>query len=127
MTNDDDKQLVSLAKSWINPPKLKMLTKSFVNKGYDKSQRAYEISSSEISKTPLLKFEILANELSPMENSAFIIKNWRNKNVSLSINGQTVNRGDKFRYGFVNRIDGNDLIIWIKYSTKNKITFSISS
>jgi hypothetical protein len=127
MTNGNDKQLVSLANSWINPPKLKMLTKSFVNKGYDKSQRAYTISSLEISKSPQLKFEIKASELSPVENPAFIIKNWKNKNVSLSINGKKINRGEKFRYGFVNRTDGTDLIIWIKYNAQEKITFSISS
>ncbi len=122
MTNDCDNHLVSLAKSWISPPQVNIIRGSFINDGYDPSQRAYIISSNAAPGKSFLSFELLSNKVSPVINPAFLIKGWYKKDLSIRIDGKPVSRGNDFRYGQVNREDGSDLIIWLRLTSTNKVT-----
>jgi len=121
MTNSGDDQLVSLARSWINPPQLKITHGAFKNEGYDPSQRAYIISSTGASDKSSLGIELIAGEGSPVVNPAFLIKNWNKKEISLKIDGKSVTRGKEFRYSQLSTPDGFDQIIWLKLTSMKNI------
>jgi hypothetical protein len=120
MTDFGNDQLVSLARSWINPPQLKIIHGAFKNEGYDPPQRAYVISTTGITEKSSLRFKLFSDEGSPVINPAFLIKNWDKKEISLKIDGKSVARGENFRYSSVSTLYGFDQIIWLKlHSTKN--------
>ena len=122
MTNSENDQLVALAKSWIHPPKLKINPGTFRNEGYDPSQRAYVISSPGVSDKTSFKFEILADEGSPVVNPAFLIKNWDKNDISVRINGKTICRGKDFRCSPISTPNSVDQIIWLKIHSTKKVT-----
>jgi hypothetical protein len=121
MSRDADSNLITLAKSWIHPADLTILTKNFISKGYDQSQRAYIISRLNSSTHEYLDFELKANQDSPVVNPTFIIENWDLENVGLIIDGKRVERGEKFRLGKINRLNESGIIVWIKLESAKPV------
>jgi len=124
MTNNPAISLLSLAKSWISPPELKVFGSKFKSDNYDYTQRAYVINCKETGNA--LEFELKASEDSPIVNPAFVIKNWGDLGAKLEINGRLINRGKNFRFGHRHRVKGTDLIIWIKYKSMKPVKISVS-
>jgi len=116
--------LVTLAKSWSNPPELKISGSNFESSGYDPSQRAYVLNCKEPEN--ILNFELSANENSPIVNPAFVIENWGDKGTILKINGKEVKRGKDFRFGHRYTLESTDLIVWIRYNSNERVKFSLS-
>jgi len=123
MTNKKVEELVPLAKSWLNAAELKLSGDSFESEGYDPTQMAYVINCKQSST---LDINLEANANSPVINPAFVIKNWGDKNVGLTINGEKVERSDIFRYGIERRLNSTDLIVWIKKETTRPITIKLT-
>jgi hypothetical protein len=46
-------------------------------------------------------------------NPAFILQNWGAAEPRLTIDGKSIARGPNFRYGFVPKLEGTDLIVWL--------------
>ncbi len=125
MTDKQVSNLAPLARSWNNPPHLKINNSGFVYKGYDKNQRAYVLSVGNKDVQSELNFTIDANDQSPIINPAFVIQDWRMGDVGLEIDGETINQGETFRLGYNNRMEGSDLIIWIELEAKNPINLKV--
>jgi hypothetical protein len=123
MTDEDPRHLAVLARSWNNPPELELLSGAFSNEGYDKNQRAYQLTCTG-TPTPLT-FEMKASEHSPVVNLAIVIKNWGESNVRLTLDGQPVTEGKAFRIGYRRRLEGVDLIAWIKIESLDPLKVSI--
>jgi hypothetical protein len=114
MTNGNPIDLVPLAKSWLNAPKMKILSDGFKGGIYDKSERAYIIENADQGNKLPLRLEISASDDSPLQNPAIIIKNWGRKMATLSINGENILPGKDFRQGIRSTAFSEDLILWIK-------------
>ena len=114
MTDRDPEHLAVLARSWNKAPNLVLKGGSFSSQGYDKSQRAYLLTQTVKGNTKPLDFEIEASEESPVFNLPLIIENWGDDGARLTINGKRVDPGREFRTGHRNRLEGVDLIVWIK-------------
>ena len=112
MTNKPAVSLVSLAKSWIYPPELKVRGSSFVSEGYNFRERAYIVNCKKSGSN--FECEVIASVESPLVNPAFVIKNWGEADALLKIDGKKIKHGKSFRYGHRNTLEGNDLIVWIK-------------
>ncbi len=123
LTNKPAVELLALAKSWNCPAELKIQGKGFANSGYDYKQRAYIIKCN-AGKT--LEFELTGSENSPVLNPAFVIKNWGERGAKLKINGKTIKRGKDFRFGHRHRLEGSDLIVWLKKESTKPIRISLS-
>jgi hypothetical protein len=127
MTQSGVADLVPLAKSWMNAPELKLYGNSkFSNQGYDKSQRAYVLSSNSSDGPSRIKFKLKASEDQPIVNSAFVVKNWGEDGVSLKINGAEIKRGKAFRFGHRHRLEGIDLVVWIKIEATRPVEIQLS-
>ena len=125
MTHQAVEDLVPIAKSWLYAPELKLDDPGYTNEGYDPTQAAYVVRRIEADQQASLTLEIQASKDSPMINPALVIKNWGSQELTLSINGKTVERSADFRYGFVNRMEGTDLVVWIKGESTESVSFSL--
>jgi len=122
MSNKSPEELVPLAKSWLNPAKLKVES-GCRSDGYDRSQRAYVLADTGAEISVVVK----ASKRTPMINPAFVIKNWGEADAVLKIDGKKIKRGKSFRYGHRNTLEGSDLIVWIKKESMKPVQVSFLS
>jgi len=127
MTSRDPRHLAVLARSWNNPPDLKLLSGAFANEGYDKNQRAYKLNHTSNEQPKTLICNIQANEISPVVNLALVIKNWGESKAFMKLNNKPLPEGKAFRVGYRRRLEGVDLIAWIKIESRKTLNISISS
>ena len=120
MTSGSVGELVSLAKSWINPAGLVPLTTDFKYHGYDKAQRAYVLTAGGKD----IRFSLNGSRESPVIDPCFVIKNWKSGNHPiLKLN----NKISKYRSGIEKKLEGDNLIIWIDLKSEGKCGFKINS
>jgi hypothetical protein len=125
MTGKDVTDLVPLAKSWVNAPKLKLDSTSYNNAGYDQAQRAYQLVKTGKGEPQALDFHILSDKEHPAANPAFVIKNWGSGDAVLKLDGKDVQRGKTFRFGHRHTLEGSDLIVWLKAESTKPMVVSI--
>ncbi|MHC4622982.1 MAG: LamG domain-containing protein [Planctomycetota bacterium] len=125
LTDKTIEKLAPLARSWLQPAKLKNIGKSFHSEGYSRDQRAY-VLVKEAKQGVNLGFELPASEESPVVNPAFVIRNWGSAEPRMKINGQRVKHGDRFRFGYHHTLEGCDLIIWLKLESAKPVRISLS-
>lgn len=125
MTDKSAKDLVRLARSWLSAPKLEVTSSGFSNHGYDLTERAYVLHKS-ANGTSALEATLHASEQSPMVNVAIVVKGWGDRGAVLKIGGTYVPRGKDFRFGHIHRLEGSDLVLWIRKETISPMKFSLS-
>jgi hypothetical protein len=74
-----------------------------------------------------LEFKIQASDASPVVNPAFVIDVWGNEGASLALNGKAVAEGKDFRVGYLDRLDGTSMVVWIRAELTKPATFSLTS
>jgi len=126
MSDKPAEALVPLARSWNYPAQLKLQNDAYRCRGYDKYQRAYVLECKDKGDPAVLKFVLAASEDSPVVNPAFVINDWGRKGAELRINGKRVKRGKRFRYGYRHRLEGSDLVVWIKSESTKPVTILLS-
>jgi hypothetical protein len=130
LTDKAAAELVPLAQSWAKPAQLKLkkglLGSAFVDEGYDPTERAYQLACKRRGKPSTLEFELACSKDSPAVNPAFVVKNWGAKAVALKINGKKVKRGEDFRFGYQDAIEGSDLVVWIKAESTKSVKITLS-
>jgi hypothetical protein len=125
ITTKSASELAFLGRSWLRPPNLELLgDSSFTNEGYDPTQLAYVLSRQTTGKSSVLKLKISCSIDSPLCRPTFVIKNCRESNVVVKVNGKTI-PSDNFRFGFSRRLEGTDLIIWLRKETTQSIQIEI--
>jgi hypothetical protein len=125
MTDKDPKHLAVLARSWHNPPELKLRAGSFACQGYDKNQRAYVLARRGRNTPASLTFEIEASKESPVVNLALVIENWGDEKARLTLNRQPVTQGKQFRIGYRRTLEQVDLLAWIQVESFEPIQISL--
>ncbi len=121
-------ELARLARSWAQPPVLKISGTNFANKGYDLTQRAYIIECANTS-TDRLEMEADASNESPMVNVCFVVKGWNSENISVLLDGRVLNAKSEYKSGVIRNLDSDNLILWIamKSSQTSKIVINRSN
>jgi len=117
--------LLPLARSWCRAPRLELISKTFVNNGYDATQRAYVLTCKDTEKPSALEFALNASEDSPAVNPAFVIKGWGRVGVCVKVNGQTKDRGVDLHFGHCHGLESNDLIVWLKVRSAEPVRISL--
>jgi len=120
LTDEKIEELIPLGRSWCQPPDLKILAGNYVYDGYDQTQRAFVVDCLEPTT---MKIALSSNELSPIVNPAFVVKDWGNAVPALKLDGR---KYEDFRFGYNERIDGTDLIVWIDTESVTSIDIEIS-
>jgi hypothetical protein len=121
MLNNNPKDLVPLAASWLNPPPV-CSTKGCINYGYDRTQRAFVINATDSKITLTVK----AFSEGPLVNPCFVIKNWgQNSQANITIDGKPVPAAFDVRQGIIRDTDGSwTLIVWFKLEADESVEFS---
>ncbi|MDY7109273.1 MAG: FAD-dependent oxidoreductase [Planctomycetota bacterium] len=112
MTDLPMKSLITLARSWNHPPRLR-LSDEFEYRGYDRGQRAFVLSRSDRSARGV-QIEVAAGTENPVFNPAFVLLGWGDADAALTIGGEVIAQGPDFRVGHRHRLEGTDLIVWIR-------------
>jgi hypothetical protein len=126
MTNQDDNHILSLARSWNNPPELELEGDSFKSHGYDYTQRAYLLEAG--NSADALAFTLKGSLQSPIHNPAFVLSGWKGGKAELVMDGEEVPEGKNFRQGLEYKVDGSvDLVVWVKNQNNMPVRFEIRS
>lgn len=115
--------VVPLARSWLRPPEMKLLSEVCKNQGFDPTQRCYVISCvSEDFGDSELKINLLASPEAPLFNPAFLIKGWGNSGVTVRLDGDKVLDTEHYRVGYIRKAGLTDLIIWLEMERESPIS-----
>jgi len=125
MTQQDVDDLVPIAKSWDQAPKLDLAGSGFTDSGYDKTQRAYVLTRTGKDKVNPLSIELAASEESPLFNPAFVITNWGEGDIELKLNGKALECGEDYRVGHRHQLESTDLIVWVRYESEKPTEIEI--
>jgi hypothetical protein len=127
LTTKSAAELVPLAKSWLSAPVMELSGQGFASDGYDQTQRAYVLTRQADSSTGVLRSMLKASSESPLVNPAIVVKNWGDTNPKLVVDGKLVSQGPAFRYGHITKLEGTDLVIWLKLESTKQTTLELSS
>ncbi len=118
-------ELALLAKSWVQAPKLKVISGDYKNRGYDLSQRAYILLCPNSGIASQLILEIEADKDNPVSNLCLVVKGWGGKDAVLTLDGKQLKPGIDFTCGHVKNLKGNDLIVWVERKSIKPIIVTI--
>ncbi len=121
MLDQDGEELVTIAKSWMQAPKL-----SNLNGGegeYDPAQRAYVIEKNSDN----ISFVLDASEDNPLYNASVVVNDWNStEHAKLVIDGENRSSCKKVKQGIVRDTDGGyKLVLWIEKETTEKVDVMI--
>jgi len=126
LTDKPIEKLAPIARAWLQPPKLIVKGDVFASEGYSRDQRAFILSKKTSGNTQMLEFKVAASEESPIVNPAFVIKGWGESDARLKIDDREIERGKVFRFGHYRRLEGTDLIVWVKTEIMKPVSIFIS-
>jgi hypothetical protein len=112
--------LIAFGRSWAYPAEITVSGSGFTSKGYDKSQRCYQIEKSgQTSGT--IEITLQGRKDSPLINPAIHVKNWNSEGAKVLVNGKETRN---CRVGINHELEGSDLVIFLdlKEATLVKIT-----
>ncbi len=125
MTDKPISDIIPLARSWNNPPEITLTSDDFDKKGYDKIQRAFVFSKKDTKAASELNFAIEANKDAPVKNLALVINDWGEFDAEVRINGLKMKKSKLLRIGYIERMEGRDLIIWFMLETNKPLNIAI--
>ena len=108
MNRMDMIELVRFGRSWAYPAELST-GPDFISKGYDRSQRCYQLANTS-GKATKSEINLAGSKESPVVNPAFYIKNWNANGAKILVNGKAhVN----YKTGIHRRLEGDDLVVFV--------------
>jgi hypothetical protein len=72
-----------------------------------------------------LDLTLEASDQSPAVNPAFVVKDWGDSPANVEIGGKKLS-SDNLRTGLVSRLDGTDLVIWVRTQSTKPMRLMIS-
>ncbi len=119
--------LATLSKAWNSPAALKLSGQGFTSAGFDTCQRAYVIESNKPDTPHPLELTLAASDSSPVVNPAFVVRDWGDRIPGVKLNGKALAHDANCRIGLNHRLDGTDLVVWLKHRTSTPMTLTTSS
>nr|WP_299382875.1 hypothetical protein [Allomuricauda sp.] len=125
MTKGEVQALVPFAKSWDNPAKLSLKGTGYLNNGYDPTQMAYQLQNKQETFSTL-SLTLEGSNDSPIVDPAIVVGNWKGgEDLSLSMNGNRLQKGKDYRVGISKTLRGNDLILWLDMESDQSIEIQV--
>jgi len=119
-------ELVPLAKSWLSPPPLEAVDRGFRSEGFDPTPRAYVVTRQGPSALDALEVTLQATPDSPAVHPALLVRDWGLAQARIEVDGQTAPESKDVRVGHIHRLDGEDLVLWLRKETTQPMRISIS-
>jgi hypothetical protein len=126
LTKQSVADLALLDRSWLNPPAVKTSSGDLTAK-FEPSQKAYvlERSNGATNLPQKVDLTVEASDQSPAVNPAFVIKDWGDFSATVKMAGKPLPQTG-LRTGLVHRLEGTDLVIWVRTQSTRPIRLTIS-
>ena len=102
-----------------------MTGNDFKSNGYDPTQRAFVLERSAGPSGAPLRMSVRAKDDAPLVNPAFVVNGWGDATPRLKVNGKLVPWGQDYRYGRVNSLDADKLVVWLRMKATSTVTVEI--
>jgi len=109
MNNMSLTELIRFGRSWSYAAEMSIPGRDFESRGYDKSQRCYQIERIG-SKAGKAEIVLKGSKDSPAINPAIYVKNWNLNGARILVNGK---ESKNCRVGISPKLEGTDLVIFI--------------
>jgi hypothetical protein len=113
--------LVGFGRSWAYPPELQLNSKSCLSDGYDRAERCYRLENTQSGAAPV-EMTLKGSSESPVNDPAFVIKNWKSDGARILVNGKEI-KGT--RVGINHKLGGDELMVFIPIMEKGPVNISI--
>lgn len=120
MNRMDMTELVSFGRSWAFPAALSTES-GFVAKGYDRSERCYQLENMS-NKAAKCEINLKGSKESPVMNPAFRIKNWNASGAKVLVNGKT---DATYKVGINRKLEGRDLVVFVNINAVDPVKIAI--
>ena len=114
LTDKSGPALVPMAKAWLTPPATDVQGSGFRSEGFDPTQKAFVVSREGAEPSQALQLTLRGTTESPVVNPAIVVRNWGTAGAEIEIDGVPVPRGKDVRVGEVHRLEGDDLVMWLR-------------
>jgi len=121
LTQDTAAGLAALARSWIAPAKLTLVSGGFESGGYDAGERAYRLACKTPGKPSVLRLKLAGSSQSPVRNPAFVIGGWGVKAAAVRVDGAARTA----RCGYRRTPTTRDLVVWVPIQSAKTVTVEI--
>lgn len=124
MQSADIDELKVMARTWAQAPEMIIKSKGFEGGDFKMDQRAYLLKKT--GKSSVLEIQLNGSDYSPIGNTAIVIENWGRSEVSVEVNGKTLKEGKDYTVGYDKRIEGTELILWLKLDSKKPVNLKLT-
>jgi hypothetical protein len=121
MNNMKINELIRFGRSWAYAPELTVKGSGFKSNGYDRTQRCYQLENLTQKPGPV-EMTIGGTKTSPVVNPALYIRNWNSEGAKVLVNGKPLTDCPT---GINRELTGNDLVVFLPFSTDNQVTVRI--
>jgi hypothetical protein len=115
MIKGDIQDVIRLNRSWSNPAEISVTGAELAK--YRPDEKAYYISEVE----EIVNVELNSGPDSPIVNPAFVIKNWGNSQIEITVNGTKKEISKNLRVGYRNTLESKDIIIWMRNDSDDNL------
>jgi hypothetical protein len=123
MTDRGVKELTGLAKAWVSPAKMTVLTENFRHGGFDMEQKAYVVERSGKAGALQLKFD--ASPDTPLVHPAIVVENWpAGREATVEVAGKLL-PSEKIRIGLEEGLQGDKLVVWLGVESVEPVEIKI--
>jgi hypothetical protein len=127
MTDKSGPELVPLAQAWLSPPPIELAGAGFRSEGFDPTQKAFVVSREDATGVGRVEIRLLATSTSPILNPALVVKDWGSSEPHVEIDGTPVQAGKDLRIGHLHRLEGDDLVLWVRKASTSPLRIELSS
>jgi hypothetical protein len=120
-------ELLPFAKSWLTPATIEVSGEAFRSEGYNPAQRAFVLRRAVAGKPAVLDLTLQASQNSPVVNPVIVVKNWGEEGARMKIDGKPVAWGKDFRFGVVRKLEGSDLVVWMRKESVTPVRITLAS
>jgi len=113
--------LIRFGRSWAYPPELAITGNGTISKGYDKTQRCYQLENNN-SNGGTVGLTLKGSKDSPVINPAIIVKNWNSNGAKILVNGKETKN---CKVGINHQLDGDDLVVYISLNEEVPVIITI--
>ncbi|MBW2675180.1 MAG: LamG domain-containing protein, partial [Deltaproteobacteria bacterium] len=126
MTDKSVKDLTGLAKSWISPPKARVISGKYRSVGFDKEQKAYVVQATDACNPGALQLRFAASSKSPLVNPAIVVGNWPvGATARVEVAGKKLKNKD-IKLGVEHKLEGSNLVVWLRVESDEAIEIRIT-
>lgn len=107
------------------PPRMEAAGAGFHNDGFDPTQQAYVLTREDASRPGALEVTLQATRSSPAIHPVLLLRGWGAGDPRIAIDGETAPHGPDVRVGRIHRLDGDDLVVWMRKESTVPVRISV--